>query len=802
MRAVTPSGLVSPPSHRSLLLLPPQQAYTSLQPQAPEDEFLPASLLPDCLQMLGIFRHQIQVQQQPHRDPLLRAKKQINSEEGGIRELRLAERLCGLLDPEGSGKVHRGRLFQFLAEILSECRSDHSRSTSFCCNGQCSRNSNRSCSNWCPQIAAAAKELERLGIVDRRGDVSQVTAALKDAQFQQVRNTVADITAVATVARSLCLAAAATVKGATAAREAQHVYAELQSLHRGFLPLLLNRQRSCFFRHNRLHASEQLITLPATHCTSAAAKEVINERGCQWQARKELMQHHEVQPRESSVSHDECGAAEAPLTGTRKPPSASRKEAFKVTLGSVACLSRSSRTEGPRPLGFTAAIERLRKGAADRAHLFQFYQNRSVEPAPPLLKHAGAFSFSEGRYALRLAPEVFGVSVEIQKGRHSRISIREGENPREAVRSFCRSYGLHAEEQQWLDSIILKEMAARNLLIFVEGDKPGDKKPQAARIKEGEIPGKQETSHNPRRNCRSDGAKEAPLQPFRVSKESSTATEMNQANAAPTRRLEPNYKGANVKRGASVDRERFQVHMSPSSSRDDVSCAKLEKTLSQPMESLVVPIIKDDSGTPPQVPQIQENDTLTFPLAASTVAAGENVEALLPDLSMSQQQQVKAHQIMTQEHQQAAMALHVQQPQENETPTILDEELQQQQQQLWLPSLPRARKALLPPICLAVGEHIPLLQPQPQSHRDRILSPREQCRVHDQEQQQQVTGSSGGVRSLPCLPLFNPETEEATTAAAHSYSTTLSACVLAESGAKATIWRAGSPLIVQPLGDR
>ncbi|XP_026191307.1 uncharacterized protein LOC34622404 [Cyclospora cayetanensis] len=344
-------------------------------------------------------------------------------------------------------------------------------------------------------------------------------------------------------------------------------------------------------------ASEQLITLPAAHCTSAAAKEVINERGkayafgtlkggveySELQARtagvkclaEELMQHHEVQPRESSVSHDECGAAEAPLRGTRKPPSACRKEAFKKNSGVSRHLQLYALAEHQQQRQQQQHEQRQHQQQKEALRECTFRPNlalthklkRSVEPAPPLLKHAGAFSFSEGRYALRLAPEVFGVSVEIQKGRHSRISIREGENPREAVRSFCRSYGLHAEEQQWLDSIILKEMAARNLLIFVEGDKPGDKKPQAARIKEGEIPEKQETSHNPRRNCRSDGAKEAPLPPFRVSKESSTATEMNQASAAPTRRLEPNYKGANVKRGASVDRERFQRH-APTSTAD------------------------------------------------------------------------------------------------------------------------------------------------------------------------------------------------------------------------------------------
>ena len=54
----------------------------------------------------------------------------------------------------------------------------------------------------------------------------------------------------------------------------------------------------------------------------------------------------------------------------------------------------------------------------------------------------GPFSFAEGHYTLRLAPEVFAVSVEIQKGKIARISIKEGEDPRAAVRSYQTSKNL------------------------------------------------------------------------------------------------------------------------------------------------------------------------------------------------------------------------------------------------------------------------------------------------------------------------------------------------------------------------
>lgn len=45
------------------------------------------------------------------------------------------------------------------------------------------------------------------------------------------------------------------------------------------------------------------------------------------------------------------------------------------------------------------------------------------------------FSFAEGRYKVKLAPEVFTMTVEIGRGRKGKMSIREGEDPRLVVSS-------------------------------------------------------------------------------------------------------------------------------------------------------------------------------------------------------------------------------------------------------------------------------------------------------------------------------------------------------------------------------
>ncbi|PHJ21099.1 hypothetical protein CSUI_005055 [Cystoisospora suis] len=56
------------------------------------------------------------------------------------------------------------------------------------------------------------------------------------------------------------------------------------------------------------------------------------------------------------------------------------------------------------------------------AHRVTRKSRRNTMPRP--------FSFAEGRYKVKLAPEVFTMTVEIGRGRKGKMSIREGEDPR------------------------------------------------------------------------------------------------------------------------------------------------------------------------------------------------------------------------------------------------------------------------------------------------------------------------------------------------------------------------------------
>ncbi|KAL8442434.1 hypothetical protein Emed_007269 [Eimeria media] len=150
-----------------------RQAYAELQPETPNTAALPAALLPQCMQLLGIFQQQQQQQrqqqqQQQQEDPGLRAKKQLAAAETAERELRLSERLCRVLDPEGLDVVSSERLFQFLAGVLTECGSISSSSSS-----------------RLAQFVAADRELKRLGLATiQEKDDCMHTAAGETPQLQ------------------------------------------------------------------------------------------------------------------------------------------------------------------------------------------------------------------------------------------------------------------------------------------------------------------------------------------------------------------------------------------------------------------------------------------------------------------------------------------------------------------------------------------------------------------------------------------------------------------------------------------
>ncbi|CDJ40189.1 hypothetical protein, conserved [Eimeria tenella] len=387
-----------------------KQAYASLQQQASGASGLPAPLLPDCLQLLGIFQHQHEQQQQllQRTNPVVRARKQLTFQEATKKELRLADRLCSLLDPEGSGKIQRERLFQFLAGLLSDCsRSSSGSSSSTSCSGHCgsskepardSSGISNKCS--CSQLAAATKRLENIGIREGEAEVSSVRAAHAATQLQQ---------------------------------ETLAVYAELRRLSRDFLPLLLNRQRSCFFRNKSLRQAPAQEAQPKVRCSSAAVTERLLERGRQRQARRELLQQQRQQgqqqrclrsPRSYTPTGNSVGGPWGPPTAAQKQPKRTKggvsrhvqlfelaqyqqqqqeqqkqlrqqqqqqddlKECtFRPDLGLSHKAPRGLGPGPPPPVGFGAAIERLRRGAADRERLFRFYQNRQALSPRPTHSH-------------------------------------------------------------------------------------------------------------------------------------------------------------------------------------------------------------------------------------------------------------------------------------------------------------------------------------------------------------------------------------------------------------------------------
>lgn len=108
---------------------------------------------------------------------------------------RLAERLRSLLDPEGLGEVHGNRLFQFLAGLLFDCSSSSGRGGSssnierFECRAQCSTNDGCSGSSKCccrHQLAAATKELQRLGLRNAAAECRKTLTADESAHLQEV----------------------------------------------------------------------------------------------------------------------------------------------------------------------------------------------------------------------------------------------------------------------------------------------------------------------------------------------------------------------------------------------------------------------------------------------------------------------------------------------------------------------------------------------------------------------------------------------------------------------------------------
>ncbi|EPT28795.1 hypothetical protein TGME49_233153 [Toxoplasma gondii ME49] len=125
-----------------------------------------------------------------------------------------------------------------------------------------------------------------------------------------------------------------------------------------------------------------------------------------------------------------------------------------------------------KPAGFDSSVARVRQATERREERLKLQEIRD----PSIPARAGRvhrrntlpqpFSFEEGRYKVKLAPEVFTMTVEIGRGRRGKMSIREGEDPRLVARSFCKTYSLQGDEAEWITGVLLQEMSHRNLLAF------------------------------------------------------------------------------------------------------------------------------------------------------------------------------------------------------------------------------------------------------------------------------------------------------------------------------------------------
>ncbi|KAL8269920.1 hypothetical protein Esti_006150 [Eimeria stiedai] len=393
------------------------------------------------------------------------------------------------------------------------------------------------------------------------------------------------------------------------------------------------------------------------------------------------------------------------------------------------------------------------------------------------------FSFADGNYALRLAPEVFGVRVEVQKNKHVRVAIREGEDPRAAVRSFCRAYGLYAEEEAWLSDLVMKAMVSRQQLAFFPGPVPGKKRIEAL----GPPQPRGRTPHSPK-NPSNEGPAPASGAPERETtrtlkpQKRAPFTPTAKWSGAPSSSPDDEGVGSSSREGPLEVGEAFSAcegetpHAAPSSPLT-VSYTKRQTDVGGPPASppdkrqqafrslslgalprgapLWQPHMTDTcstlpGGAPAAAEWRQHEDTNRMPSArraSSTELLHEQQQHAEKQQPQEQQeQQMQQHQRQQQQFQQQQHQQQ-QQLQAHEQQQLLQHQLQQQQQQLQqqqqqLPSLPCARKApspLRPPAAAASPQEMHLLQQQQQQHHER------------------GRGTARRFRSLRCLPLFHEE---------------------------------------------
>ncbi|CDJ33067.1 uncharacterized protein EMH_0051020 [Eimeria mitis] len=465
-------------------------------------------------------------------------------------------------------------------------------------------------------------------------------------------------------------------------------------------------------------------TEPKARCSSAAVTERLLERGRQRQARKELLQKQQQLLHQQEQQRRPYRPAEAAST--------TNGVSRHLQLFELAQYQQQQQRRQQQLRQEQQQQDDL-KECTFRPNLVLSHKfPRLVETPSPARRDEAPFSFSEGHYTLRLAPEVFGVSVEVQKGRLVRISIREGEDPRAAVDSFCRSHGLHAEEQEWLSSIILKEMTARNLLTLVDGDGHGEKRPQAVETLQ-ESPGsqQQEVWHR------------EPPKAYKGSPRGATAA--GPAAASPT---QPRLSDTE-RRGIKTVGRPVQQSLSGTYTREGDSLGSpLANSGAHKDQSSAT--AKHGSGEVHKYQHLEYHDIWNVPVAppAETPPGREKGTPSSPSCGLQPGQQQQQERQAKQKHERKQKLLQQQLQQQK-----LEQQEKQQPRQLSGP--PRVHHEALNAAPMGAAAETPPQQWQQQ--------PEENTGEGEGQKQQQPQGTPGSTEngSLRCLAVFTPEAEKA-----------------------------------------
>lgn len=302
------------------------------------------------------------------------------------------------------------------------------------------------------------------------------------------------------------------------------------------------------------------------------------------------------------------------------------------------------------------------------------------------------------------------------------------------VYSFCRSHGLHAEEQEWLNSIVLKEMASRNLLTLVDEEGIGGRRPQAIETLQGSSRPQQherwlrrlsKASNEPLKGSKTPGSADAPYV---------------------------------LPKGSEVEVHSSEVHERPLQSRSPGTEMQERGTLYSSVEHWGIHqetcslLAGNNSSIDHEYKPFEHNDFWDVPLPASTDLPGNKAKGTPPSIYLQPQPQRQQQQELYGEQKCETKQGLRQQQQHHQ------EQFEHQQPQQLPTDLPHALRNVLSPAAIAAAEKTP---PQRQQHQQLVEKTGEEDGKKQKQQRLQETPSTNENRSLRCLSIFPPEAAEA-----------------------------------------